>query len=176
MTTVPPLPEPGFQSPDDRRHIARRFLLEARDELEHGSRLQAGEKAWGAVAQNLKVIGELRGWNHQSHQQVENIGRQIVAEFKDIELGEALSDAYNRGHVNFYENQWSHETLREVLARVEEAVPVLESLQRAAPRPFTITSNNQRRRLIALTKNSDLKLGDTSLVGFSLRHAPDGEK
>ena len=176
MTTVPPLPEPGFQSPDGRRNIARRFLLEAREELERGSRLQAGEKAWGAVAQNLKVIGELRGWSHQTHQQVENIGRQIVAEFKDIELGEALSDAYNRGHVNFYENQWSHETLREVLARVEEAVPVLESLQRAAPRPFTITSNNQLRRLIALTKNSDLKVGDTSLVGFSLRHASDGEK
>ena len=75
MTTVPPLPEPGFQSPDDRRNIARRFLLEAREELERGSRLQAGEKAWGAVAQNLKVIGELRGWSHQTHQQVENIGR-----------------------------------------------------------------------------------------------------
>ena len=176
MTTVPPLPEPGFQSPDDRPDIARRFLLEARNELENGSRLQAGEKAWGAVAQNLKVIGELRGWNHQNHQQIENIGRQIVAEFKDIELGEAISNVYHIGHRNFYENQWSSDTIGETIGTAEDALPVLEALQHVPPWTFTITSNNQLRRLMALTGNRELKIGDTSPVGFSLRHTPDGEK
>jgi hypothetical protein len=175
MTTVPPLPEPGPQSPDDRRDIARRFIVEARDELEKGSRLQAGEKAWGAIAHNLKVIGELRGWYHESHRQVENIGRQIVAEYQDSDLGEAISEVYHKGHENFYENQRSHETLREVLARAEEALPQLEALQNDSPRTFTIASNNQLRRLIALTGNIELRIGDTSPVGFSLRHSSDGD-
>ena len=95
MTTAPPLPEPGPQSADDRRVIARRSILQARQELERGSRLQAGEKAWGAVAHNLKAIGESRGWRHESHQQVENIGRQLVAEYQDSDLGEAILDAYH---------------------------------------------------------------------------------
>ena len=124
----------------------------------------------------MKAIGELRGWRHESHQQVENIGRQLVAEYQDSDLGEAILDACHKGHENFYENQRSEETIQEVIDRVEIALPVLEALQNVAPRPFTITSNNQLRRLIALTKNSDLKVGDTSPVGFSLRHAPDGEK
>ena len=175
MTSVPPLPEPGFQNPEDRRAIAWRFILHAREELERGSRLQAGEKAWGAIAHNLKAIGESRGWYYDSHQQVENIGRQIVAEYQDTDLGEAISEAYHKGHENFYENQRSHQTLREVLARVEEALPQLEALQDTAPRAFTIASNNQLRRLMALTGNRELEIGDLSLVGFSLKHTLDGE-
>ena len=47
MDELPPLPEPGFQSSEDRRAIARRFILQARYYLEQRDRLQAGEKAWG---------------------------------------------------------------------------------------------------------------------------------
>ena len=54
MADLPPLPEAGFQSADDRRTIGRRFILQARNHLEEGDRLQAGEKAWGAIAHNLK--------------------------------------------------------------------------------------------------------------------------
>ena len=72
MADLPPLPEPGFQSADDRRTIGRRFIIQARKHLDEGDRLQAGEKAWGAIAQNLKAIGELRGWRHDSHRLVKN--------------------------------------------------------------------------------------------------------
>jgi uncharacterized protein (UPF0332 family) len=142
MAGLPPLPEPGFQSTDDRRAIGRRFISQARNYLEQGDRLQAGEKAWGAIAHNLKAIGELRGWRHDSHRLVENIGRQIVAEALDTDLGEAISDVYRLGHENFYENQRSEETLRYVVAQAEEALPVLEALQQENPRSFTIASNN----------------------------------
>ena len=173
MADLPPLPEPGFQSPDNRRTIGRRFIIQAREYLNQGDRLQAGEKAWGAIAHNLKAIGELRGWNHESHRQVESIGRQIVAEYLDTDLQEALSDVYHKGHENFYENQRSIETLREVIEAAEEALPTLEALQQSNPRPFTITSNTQLRRLRALTGNNSLEIGDTSPVGFSLKH-PNG--
>lgn len=174
MADLPPLPDPGFQSADDRRAIGRRFILQARKHLEEGDRLQAGEKAWGAIAQNLKTIGELRGWRHDSHRLVENIGRQIVAETGNSDLGEFISDVYRLGHENFYENHRSEETLEYAISQAEAALPVLDVLQQEPPRPFTISSNNQLRRLLALTRNSQLQIGDISPVGFSLKHSPDG--
>ncbi len=175
MTTVPPLPEHGLQSSDDRRTISRRFILHAREELERGNRLQAGEKAWGAVAQYLKIIGEQRGWYHKSHRQLESIGHHVRAEYPDYDSGpfaEGLSAAYHKGHENFYENYRSREEVEESIEGAENALPVLESLITEAPRPFTIISNSQLRRLKELTGNNDLQVGDASLVGFSLRHTP----
>ncbi len=173
MDELPPLPEPGFQSPDDRRAIARRFILQARSYLEQRDRLQAGEKAWGAVAHTLKTIGEQRGWNHGSHQQIQNIGRQIVVEFQDAELGEAISEVFHKGHRNFYENQRTIDEMRETIAVAEEALPKLEALQQEAPREFAIISNTQLRRLRELTGNNELRIGDTSPAGFSLKHLLD---
>ncbi len=174
MTTVPSLPDPGPQSPEDRRAIGQGFIRQAREELEAGSRLQAGEKAWRATAHNLKAIGEIRGWRHESHQLVESIGRQIVAEYQDTDLGEAISEAYHKGHENFYENQRTEDTIREVIDRVQEMLPTLEALQNESPKSFTIASNNQLRRLINLTGNQQLQIGDTSPAGFSLRHSSNG--
>ena len=175
MADLPPLPDAGYQSPDDRRAIGRRFIMQARKHLDEGDRLQAGEKAWGAIAQNLKAIGELRGWRHESHRLVEGIGRQIVAETGDSDLGEYISEVYHKGHENFYENQRSEETLKGVIDQAELALRTLESLHEMTPRPFTIQSNNQLRRLRALTGNVGLKAGDSSLVGFSLKHSPSND-
>ena len=173
MLTAPDLPEPGEQSLDDRRRISRRFIIHAREELEKGNRLQAGEKAWGAVVQPLKAIAEQRGWRRKSHQDIHNVGLQILAENPNVDLQEALSEAYRVGHENFYENHRHPEELAEMLDKVEDAMPVLLSLPEAPPRPFTITSNTQMRRLRSLTGDDGLQLGDTSAVGFSLKHKPD---
>ena len=172
MTTIPPLPEPGTQSVADRRAISMRFLSEAARELQGGSRLQAGEKAWGAIVHHLKAIAQERGWNHHSHQLIRSISQQIVAEFQDVELADEVFEVYHKGHENFYENQRGFDDLREVIRAAESALPKLAALQDAPPRPFTITSNNQLRRLMALTGNEELQLGDYSPVGFSLRHSP----
>ena len=174
MADLPPLPEPGFQSPDDRRAIGRRFIMQAREYLNQGDRLQAGEKAWGAVAHNLKAIGEQRGWHHGSHQQIENIGRQIVVEFDNAELGNFIAETFQNGHRNFYENYRTIEEMRITIEAAEEALPMLEALQRGNPQPFTISSNAQRRRLMALTGNGGLQIGDSSPVGFSLKHTANG--
>ena len=48
------------------RAIGRRFIIQARNYLQQGDRLQAGGKAWAAIAQNLKIIGERRGWKDHS--------------------------------------------------------------------------------------------------------------
>ena len=173
MTTVPPLPEPGDQTVEDRKAISRRFVQHAWQELAKGNRFQAGEKAWGAVAQYLKIVGQDREWNHRSHRNLENIGRQICAEFPDhagAEFANALSDAYHRGHENFYDNLRTALEIRETIEGVEQALPVLEAIVNEPPQRFKISSNSQRRRLIELTDNHELKVGDESPVGFSNRH------
>ena len=168
MTTAPDLPEPGVQSREDRCQISRRLLIHAREELAAGRRLQAGEKAWGAVVQPIKAIAERRGWPHKSHQDVREVARQVVLEYGlNDEQTEALYDAYRVGHENFYENYHSIEELAEMIDRVEEVAPVLIRLTGEPPRPFTITTNRQLRRLRRLTGNDTLGIGDTSPVGFS---------
>ena len=170
MLTAPDLPETGEQRLDDRRQICRRFIIHAREELEKGNRLQSGEKAWGAVEQPLKAIAEQRGWRHKNHQDVHNVGLQLLAESPNVDLQDALSEAYRVGHQNFYENYYHPEELAEMLDKVEDVMPVLLSLPDAPPRPFTIASNTQLRRLRLLTGNDGLQLGDASPVGFSLKH------
>ena len=124
MTTVPDLPPPGVQSDEDRRRISRIFIAHAREELANGSRLQAGEKAWGAVVQPFKVIAEQRAWPHKSHQDVYDVASQITLEYAfDGDQVRALSDAYRVGHQNFYENYHRAEELADMIDRVEGLLP-----------------------------------------------------
>ncbi len=165
------LPAHGTQSVADRLQISRIMIAQARQELIDGSRLQAGEKAWGAVVQPVKAIAEQRGWKHGSHQDIHAVMSQIVVEYGfDGEQILALSRAYFVGHENFYENFRSPEELAEMMDRVEDVLPDLLELTAMPPRPFTITSNTQMRRLRRLTGNENLQVGDTSDVGFSLNH------
>ena len=171
MTTVPDLPPPGVQSYEDRRRISQIFIAHAREELANGSRLQAGEKAWGAVVQPFKVIAEQRGWPNKSHQDVYDVSSQIALEYGfDHDQSLALSDAYRVGHQNFYENYYRAEELADMIDRVEGLLPYLIQLTTTPPRPFTITSNTQLRRLRRLTGDDSLEIGDTSPVGFSKKH------
>ena len=171
MTTAPVLPAHGAQSVADRLQISRIMIIQAREELNGGSRRQAGEKAWGAVVQPMKAIAQQRGWRHGTHQDVRAVISQIVQEYGfGGDQIEPLSEAYRVGHHNFYENYYDVEELTEMIDRVEDVVPALIELAALPPRPFTITSNVQLRRLRRLTDNDDLQIGDTSDVGFSLQN------
>ena len=184
LQPVPPLPEPAPEgresTPDQRRAMSHRFIVQARNELRQGNRLQAGEKAWGAVAQQLKIVGQARGWGHRGHRQMESIGRHIRSEYPDLAsqpLADALSDAYHKGHDNFYENHRTWEEIEEVVEAVERELPALERLATEAansPRPFQIQGASALRRLREITGNSELKVGDRSDVGFSLKHSLPG--
>ena len=170
MTTAPELPEPGVQSTGDRCQISRQLLIHAREELAAGSRLQAGEKAWGAVVQPMKAIAERRGWPHKSHQDVREVASQVAMEYGfSPEQSDALYEAYWVGHQNFYENYHHVEDLAEMIDKVEELVPYLIDLTSEPPRPFTITSSRQLRRLRRFTGDDSLEIGDTSPTGFSRR-------
>lgn len=176
MDFIPPLPDPAEnQSPAERRIMAERFIKEARHELNSGNRLQAGEKAWGAAVQYLKIIAEQRGWKHTSNRELESTGKHLAAEYPEYarSFAAALSDAYHKGHENFYENRRNLREVREAVEGMEAALPSLETLTTEAPRPFRIASNSELRRLKAITGNGGLEVGDESPVGFSLRHSPN---
>ena len=168
MTT--PLP-PGASSPEDRMVIIRRFIRQAREELERDDRLQASEKTWGAMAHALKAIAQIRGWRHRSHNCVLDVGRQIGMEYNFPDIIIATEYA-NSLHQNFYENNDNAEVIERTINLIEDILLDLEAIQSASPRPFTISRNDHRDRLRQLTGNRSLQIGDSSPVGFSLRHTP----
>ena len=171
MSTAPDLPAAGIQSTADRLRISQRMIIQAREELKMGSRLPAGEKAWSAVVQPVKAIAEQRGWQHESHQDIHAVMSQVVLEYGfDTDQAHALAQAYFIGHQNFCENHRSREQLAEMMDRVEDVLPALTNLTAMRPRPFTITSRVQLRRLRRLIGNEELEIGDTSEIGFSLRN------
>ncbi len=175
MTNIPPWPDPDIRhSPENRRAMSQRFIAEARLELAAGNRIQAGEKAWGALVQYYKLIGDRRGWNHTSSREIESIGRHLLAEFPDYATPafiDALSDAYHRGHMNFYENRLYDDEILDLVEGVEQALPILDRIALEPPRHFRIDSGSQLRRLRMVTGNRDLQVGDESAAGFSLTAA-----
>ena len=80
---------------------AGRLIAQAEEELAREDRLQASEKAWGAVAHQLKAIAELRGWEYEDHSDTYDIIRRLVAETGDTEM-RLLFSAAAALHRNFY--------------------------------------------------------------------------
>ena len=169
MTTVPALPEPGSAAVEDRVQISRRFIRQAREELERGDRLQATEKTWGALAQLFKAHGQQRGWlNMGSHRTVGRIAQQLAAEYNDLNIIDAYIAADN-GHRNFYDNEMSPPEIEDIITVVARVLPQLESALSEPPRAFTIRDGDLWR-VRTLTGKQYLQVGDTSPTGFSNTH------
>lgn len=114
------------QSPIEPHEVhSRRLMQQAAAELAAGDRVQAAEKAWGAVAHYFKVLAEQRGAQYEKHPQLRPLLRLIVAETGNQRIRE-LFDIANTLHANFYEDA---QTLAEVevgLARCRELLALLE--------------------------------------------------
>ena len=118
MTTVAPIETHDVHS--------RRLIAHAEIELEKGDRLQASEKAWGAVAHRLKSIAGQRGWEYETHRQVFGIIRRIADELGDPQIL-VLFYAANGLHHNYYVDAQPIESLRDQIAIVKELLAILES-------------------------------------------------
>ena len=152
MATVPALPPAGIQTSADHRAIAQRFLVLAQEELDKGHRLQASEKAWGAVAHQLKAIAIDRGWAHESHYLFSRMESYLTKEYglnNDLRL--QVSSADSGGHRNFYESERSAEYIQHVINDAGEAVEAIEELRSRPPRPYTIENESQQDAVEALT-------------------------
>ena len=110
-------------------NAARRFLAQARKELDRGDLAQASEKGWGAAAQMVKAVAERRNWEHNGHALLYQVVRRLVEETGDYQLGTFFHVAGNL-HSNFYENWLPPELVQSGLDSVLEMVDRLEQLLR----------------------------------------------
>ena len=119
--TLSPQPTTPIESHDVH---SRRLIRHARDELENGDRLQASEKAWGAVAHRLKVIADDRGWRYDRHSDVYDIARRL-----ERELGPRMRPLFvvaSGLHRNYYVDAVPLYELRRQLGEVEELLAMLD--------------------------------------------------
>lgn len=124
---------------------SRRFIAEAHYELEKkGDRLQASEKASGAVAQAVKAIGYDREWRHNSHHLRREIVDLLAAEYGRPEF-RALQNTADRLHDNFYEGRLHNYQVAADLADVDAWLPPLLAVRDLAPnQDFAPTPAQQR--------------------------------
>ena len=135
---------------DRRAGDARRLLAQAHYELhKKGDRLQASDKAAGAVAHAVKAIGCDRQWRHDSH----NLRRQIVnllaAEFEQPELTNLPAIA-DQVHDNFYEDRMYEWELNECLSRIAAGMELLGAVRAQGNNPDYTPSPEQQRTIARL--------------------------
>ena len=164
--------------PDGYARISRRFLEQARLHLAEGDRLQAGEKIWGAAAHALKAVGEQRGWRHDKHPDISDIGEHLGREFgREASFGGYL-DSAESAHQNFYKNDLNAGAIGVALADVEILTGVLEVIRNSPPRTYTVVDDKDRARLgrlLGLRRGKRPPIGDYSPVGYSLTHGNNAE-
>lgn len=173
MTTS--LPEAGELGIAGHAAMSRRFLEHARAQLAEGDRVQAAEKIWGAAAHALKAVGEQRGWIHDGHANLFDIGEHLGREFEMSEEFDRCLARADYMHRNFYDNKHSESSIHFALRDVEKLVDELERIRDAPPRPFVVQDNDDRirlGRLLGLRRGQRPSIGEQSPVGFSQTHQP----
>ncbi len=87
------------------KHLAksREYWQKAPAYLSEGDLCQAGEKAWGAVAQMIKAVASHRGWRHFGHNDVLVAAREVADESENpVTIRESINIVRTL-HTNFYE-------------------------------------------------------------------------
>ena len=167
------LPEPGDLGTDGHALMSRRFLEHAREQLAEGDRVQAAEKIWGAAAHALKAVGEQRGWFHDGHANLFDIGEHLGREFDKSEEFDRYLARADYMHRNFYDNKRSESAIYFAMEDVEKLVNELETIRNSPPRPFEVQDDDDRirlGRLLGLRGGQRPPIGERSSVGFSQTH------
>ena len=107
---------------------SRRLIRHAEEMLEAGDRLQASEKAWGAVAHRLKVVADSRGWKYETHADAFVVARNLAIEQDNPRIGELFSIAHGL-HINYYGDIKTTDFLRSEVENVKELLSILERIE-----------------------------------------------
>jgi hypothetical protein len=171
MTTS--LPEPGDLGVEGHAQMSRRFLEHARTQLAEGDRVQAAEKIWGAAAHALRAVGEQRGWIHDRHPNIFDIGEHLGLEFGQFEQFSRYLAQAEYMHRNFYLNDRSEISVRAALNDIETFASELERIRDLSPLPYTVNDEGDRirlGRLLGLNRGARPPIGERSPIGFSRTH------
>ena len=107
---------------------SRRLIQHAEEMLDAGDRLQASEKAWGAVAHRLKVVADNRGLRYETHADASRVVRSLASE-QDNPRIRTLFDVAQLMHMNYYKDTWAIDYIREQLQDVKELLAILQSIE-----------------------------------------------
>ena len=128
----------------------RRLIRQARYELEkRGDRVQACDKASGAVAHGVKAMAAARYWRSNSH----NYRRRIVYlmsieyDLPDLRVMQSFADDL---HDNFYEDLMYEGEVRDHLDRVTGLLATFTDLLEQEPNPDFVPDPEQERMLSRL--------------------------
>ena len=113
---------------------SQRLMEHAQEQLAKGDRLQASEKAWGAVAHQLKAIADSRGWKYDTHQQTYGIVRRLAAETEEPAGFRDLFSVAAGLHQNFYADTMPLEELAYEIGRARTFLDMLNRPEFSQPR------------------------------------------
>lgn len=143
--------------------LSRRLLEQANYELHTmGDRVQASNKASGAVAQAVKAIAEDRNWRHRSHNLRRDIINLLADEFQQPQMRylQAIADQL---HDNYYEDWLGEALVTNLVADVNSLIPLLwEAREQGANQDF-IPSPLQQRTINRLLIPEEEALADESI-------------
>ena len=117
------------------REIVSSSLEYARAELRRGDLLQASEKAWGAVAHDVKSIAKEHGWNADSHSDVNRSARRLIQLTDDPEGNGRRLRSVNALHANFYEDFFTEDDVREGIEDAQQLVRSMDAGGSLLPSP-----------------------------------------
>ena len=109
---------------------SERLMRHAFEQLANDDRLQASEKAWGAMAHTLKAIAEERRLAYERHTQAWDVVYAVLEDVADptrrqlIRGGFAMAENLHR---NFYEDVHRRECLDHELEQVQGAIALLHA-------------------------------------------------
>ena len=107
---------------------SERLMQHAFEELAKGDRIQASEKAWGAMAHTLKAIADERGLAYGHHNQVRGILRTLLADVADATRRQLIVGGFSAAenlHRNFYDDVHLREDIDQQLEVVQIAIGLL---------------------------------------------------
>ena len=129
---------------------SRRLIRQARYELEkRGDRVQACDKASGAVAHGVKAAAESRYWRSDSHNYRRRIVHLLAAEYDQPELN-AMHDAADQLRRNICEDWMGDWVVRDYLERVAGLLATFTELLAREPNPDFAPTPGQEQMLSRL--------------------------
>ena len=107
---------------------SERLMQHAFKELAKGDRIQASEKAWGAMAHTLKAIADERGLTYELHHQAGRVLFAILEDVADATRRDLIMGGFAEAenlHRNFYNDLHLRERIELELGLVQTAIALL---------------------------------------------------
>ena len=140
---------------DRHAEYAERLIQQAVYELvKKGDRLQATEKAAGAVAHAVKAVAEDRQWRHSSHHLRRQVMDLVAAEFGKPDF-QVLQQRADELHDNYYEDMLDDWQLEERLTAIASLLEDLKEVRTGGPNPGFIPSPAQQRLIDRLKMSEE---------------------